>query len=176
MKRWTLAVAAALLLVTVTSGCGKDKKSDSVADATTTTAARSVGTNPASTGTGENSHACDLLTPADVTAALSITVGEGTSGGSDDISTCNFRTADHNTNINVVRYEQGSDLLTGIRQGDPNAKTITGIGDDAVEQQAVGKIATTLGSIGISISVTAAPEASALESLAKAAVGHFNNP
>ena len=176
MRRSIQVLAATALLVVAASGCGSDSKSDTDADATTTTAGDTTTTGTPSGGTGENAHACDLLTAADIDAALNVAVGEAFPTTDSDVTTCTYKSADGETIVNVFRYERGDDLLSSIRAADPDAKTVSGIGDDAVEQANIGSIATTIGSIGIKIGVSPVPSTDALEQLATASVDHFNNP
>jgi hypothetical protein len=178
MKRSIHLLTAALLLVALTAACGsKSKTNNAATDSTTTTAASTTGTTGAgSKGTGENSHACDLVTVADIQLALGATVGAGTRSEPSDVTTCTFQSADHNTNVHVFRYERGGDLPTNIRAADKNAKTCTGIGDDCVEEVALGKITFTIGEIGVSIESDSSPTAAQLEQIGKLAYDHFNNP
>jgi uncharacterized secreted protein with C-terminal beta-propeller domain len=133
MKRSARLFAAALLLVVLTGACGSSKKTaDNAAGATTTTGASSDTTGATSKGTGENSHACDLVTVADIASAFKVTVGAGTKSAPSDVTTCTFQSADHNTNVHVFRYERGGDLLKNILAADKDAKTCPGIGDDCV--------------------------------------------
>ena len=177
MRRLIQVLAATALLGAVASGCGSDSKSDTASDSTTTTTGEdTTSTRAPSGGTGENAHACDLLTAADIDAALHVAVGEAFPTTDSDVTTCTYKSADGETIVNVFRYERGDDLLSNIRAADPDAKTVSGIGDDAVEEANIGSIATTIGSIGIKVGVSPVPSTDALEQLAKASVDHFNNP
>ena len=159
------------------AGCGGSKKTASADKATSTTAVGTTGTTgPASANTGGNARACDLLTPADIDAAVHASVGAGVPRDQGDVTTCTFSTTDKATIVNVFRYERGGDLLKNIRAADPKAKTVTGIGDDAVEQVATGKITAVIGEIGISVDVNPPPSAAALEQLGKASTDHFSAP
>lgn len=175
MNRTHLRTAAVLLLA-LTAACGSKSKANTAADVTTTSAASTGTTGVASKGTGQNAHACDLITPADIQAALSATVTQSSKTDGTTVTGCYFQSADHNTNIHVLRYENAADLLAHIRSADANAKTVAGIGDDCAEQAAIGTITTTVGSIGIAVSSDAHPTPAQLEQIAKLAVDHFNNP
>jgi hypothetical protein len=177
MKRSIHLLAAAVLLVALTAACSSKSKTDSAADTTTTTAADTTGTTgAASKGTGSNAHACDLVTPADIQTAFQATVGEGNKVDNGDTTACTFQSADHNTNVHVVRYERAGDLLKNIRAADKDATTCTGIGDDCVEEVKLGKITFTTGEIGISVSIDSTVTAAQLEQIGKLADNHFNNP
>lgn len=176
MKRSVHLMTVAVLLVALTAACGSKSKTNDTAGATTTTAASTGTTGAGSKGTGSNAHACDLVTVADIATALQATVGAGNPIDQGDTTACTFQSADHNTNVHVFRYERGGDLLKNIRAADKDAKTCTGIGDDCVEEVALGKITFTIGEIGISIDSDSTPTAAQLEQVAKLAYDHFNNP
>jgi hypothetical protein len=175
MKRSIHLLAAAALLVALTAACGSKSKTDTAADTTTTTAVDSTGTTGASSAdTHSNAHACDLVTPADIQTSFQATVGAGNKVDNGETTACTFQSADHNTNVHVVRYERAGDLLKNIRAADKDAKTCTGIGDDCVEEVALGTITLTVGEIGIAVSIDATVTAAQLEQIGKLAYDHFN--
>lgn len=105
-----------------------------------------------------------------------MTVSKGEPRTQGDVTTCSFSTADKATIITVYRYERSGDLLKNIRAADSKAKTVSGIGDDAVEEPEIGQITLVIGEIGLAINVAPPPSSAALQQLAKAGANHFSNP
>ena len=172
MARSPRVLLVILVVSSLAGGCSS-KKSDTstatTAGGSVTTAASSATTAAASSGT-KATDACGLLTPADLQASLGVAFGDGALTTSGDTTLCAFQTADHKNNVHVTRYGNGAALMTGVKQGDPNAKPISGLGDEAYDESSIGKVVVRVGQIGLSVSGTPAPTLAQLEELARKAL------
>jgi hypothetical protein len=110
-----------------------------------------------------------VLTKANIEKAVGVPMGDGKQVSDDgSTSACAFQSADHNTNVTVVKFERAGDLIKNTKAADPNAKAVAA-GDEAVMDAKLGKITMQIGEIGITISITPAPSEDALAALAKTA-------
>jgi hypothetical protein len=158
-------------MIVLTGACGgKDKATDSAAggDTTTTSAAGGSGTTATSDSGTVAEGACAVLIKSNIEKAVGVPVGAGTPGPqTDNTQTCSWQSADHNTNVNVVKYERAGDLLKDVSAADPNAKPLVGTDHDGLIDVPLGQITMQIGEIGISVSITPAPSEAAQVALAK---------
>lgn len=73
-------------------------------------------------------NACELVTAAEVQAALGQPVGDGTNAPQGTPNVCNFTAADGKV-VNVVLYEQGGATMLPMMM--PQPQDVPGIGDRA---------------------------------------------
>jgi hypothetical protein len=154
-------VAGALLF---SVGCSKK-----AAAPTGTTAPTDTGAPVASKG----GNACGLLSTAEIKTTLGLDMLEGTLTDNGSVTACSFQNADRSVQVNVFRYEPKNDLLVNTRAADPNAKTLTGIGDDALIQENIGSLTFSVGEIGVTIGVGLDATPAQLQEAARVAAGHI---
>jgi hypothetical protein len=93
----------------------------SVEPATSATAAASAG--------GAASGACELISPEEVAGVVGFTVA----ASADDAATCIFEVPDTNAIAVLVQVARDGAVTTfGTFKGNPEAKAVTGLGDEAV--------------------------------------------
>ena len=162
------AVALAGLLLA--AGCGGG---DATTDAGTPTTDGGATSDTADSAAGEGlaPDACLLITPADIAAALQLNVLEGKLYEDTGVTICAFEGADHFGTVEVSRFEPVGDLIKNTLAADPAANELAGVGDEAVEQIALGQVTVRMGDVGVVISSTPDPELDGLVQLARIAVG-----
>lgn len=171
--RGRCVASIALVAVLVAAGCGGGgTKKAGDTSTTSTTAASSSTTTPGGGGSGDTG-VCALVTPADIDAALHLTVGKGELFDNGSVTTCGFKTADGSTTINVTRYEPVGDLLKNTRAADPKAKDLPGVGDEAIDEIHIGSVTMRVGEIGLVIGAVPAPTLDGLVQLARIAAGRM---
>lgn len=162
-----------LVVFVLAAGCGggDTKKAADDPSSTPTTAASSGTTSGGDGDSAGSAAACGLLTPKDIDAALHLTVGEGEPSDEGSVAVCRFKTDDGSTTIKLSRYEPVGDLIKNTLAGDPKAKELPGVGDEAVDQIHIGQLTMRVGEIGVVVSVLPAPTLDGLVQLARTAAG-----
>ena len=164
------------ILFAVTA-CGGGDTTDA-ADETPTTSSTDTGAGDAGTttsagdiGSVESVNACGLITPADIQAALQLSVEAGELFDNGSVTTCAFKTSDHYASVDVSRFEPVGDLIENTLAADPKANDLPGVGDAAIEQIYIGQVTMRVGDVGVVISSIPPPALEGLVQLARTAAG-----
>ena len=131
--RWVGAIAGAVVLAVVVSGCGGGKSNvgntgNGQVVPTAGVAATPVTAASSSNGSGSDASACHLVSEADVTAAMKRTMK--VSGGAGGAICTYSATDDPSVVLAVQTFASRAEMATDT-QIEPSSEHVDGLGDDA---------------------------------------------